>query len=627
MLYLQPIYILLCMTKRVKHLGVGAVLLLGFLVIFFLSQRGGESAPSYSSFMVEKQTLVQSVNETGTVTADVDVSYGWEVSGRVASVLAEVGDIVSSSVTIATLENTAQRATLSEAQARLAAAQAALNLEIAGPSSERRDQSQAEIDQAQASLDEAKVQLEATKITAENSVESAHIALEKAKSSLNNQSDINSEEVRAAYEDAVQEMESSILVALDALITYSNIQYTYDELNGGEQRALKIASKKAAVLKSLVGASNAGSWQASGIVSAKGGLRGEVEALARELDPDFSDVDRLTTETISVLRSLDSALDEMLLALNSVTSAGATDKTTLDTERAAVDAAIVSMLTVQQAIASTKVNNQSTGDQNQLSFEQAEIDLRSATRKAQQDIASAEALVAVREAALRQREASHAFLIAPPRNVDIARLRADVSRERANVERAQNDVQKTELYALAPGVISDIKVEVGENVTANQAVVTIISSELGIDVDVSESDIAKVAVDDVVMITLDAFGDEQTFQGHVSTVEPAETEISGVIYYKTEIIFDDGQEASIRPGMTANIEILTDRKEGAIAIPQRAIIRDDSGQKVVRVLTNPETVSYDIRPVETGIKGNDGLIEIVSGLAVQDEVITFLSEE
>ena len=88
------------------------------------------------------------------------------------------------------------------------------------------------------------------------------------------------------------------------------------------------------------------------------------------------------------------------------------------------------------------------------------------------------------------------------------------------------------------GRLATLDVEIGENVSANQEVVDIVSPQLTVEVDISESDIAKVSVDDPVSMTLDAFGEDMVFTGTVASVDPAETEISGVIYYKTKILID-----------------------------------------------------------------------------------------
>jgi hypothetical protein len=75
--------------------------------------------------------------------------------------------------------------------------------------------------------------------------------------------------------------------------------------------------------------------------------------------------------------------------------------------------------------------------------------------------------------------------------------------------------------------------------------------------------------------------------------------------------------------MTANIDILTEQKNGVPSLPQRVLIRRDA--KVFAQTSESLTVVPDVLPVEipivTGLRGSDGYTEIVSGLQVGDKVI------
>ena len=82
------------------------------------------------------------------------------------------------------------------------------------------------------------------------------------------------------------------------------------------------------------------------------------------------------------------------------------------------------------------------------------------------------------------------------------------------------------------------------------------------------------------------------------------------------------EDSRIKPGMTADITISTAQKENVIAIPQRAIIRQD-GNKFVRVARG---TAIEQVQVQTGLQSSDGTIEILSGIAEGDRVITFFPE-
>lgn len=613
------------MTKRRKGLLIGGLILL-VIVLGAMMRQSRSAAVEYSSVTAEQQDLLQTVSETGSVVADLAVEYGWEMSGRVIRVDKEVGDDVTAGDVIAQLENTQQRARLSEAQSRLASAQAALRLELAGPSNEQRAQSAAGVAQAEATLQQARVDLEKTIINSNASIRSAEIALADAEAALTNTGNTNQQAIDAAYQDGLQEANGAVIDSLSAMAVMSNIQHSYSDLTNSSATALQLATKKGQAVQALVGVPNAGKWRTDQIVNERGGVRGDVDRLLGQLNPDEAAIDRLLLDTQDMLNKMKAALDEMVVSLNATPDSSSTDKTSINTERASIDTELTAIVNAQQGISSAKLSDQSGSDTKQLAFEKATIDLDNAIQRAEQDVAASEAVVQVREAALQQSQAAYDALVAPPRDVDVGSLRANVSRELASVRQYQEDFDKTSLKALSDGVISELAVEVGENITANQQVVTIISPTLSIEVDVSESDIAKVAIDDPVMITLDAFGDDVLFNGHVLRVEPAETEISGVIYYKTDIVIDDADGRNIRPGMTANIDIETDKVENVVVVPQRAIL-EENGDRYVRIVTNAEKGEFEKKEVTLGLRGDSGLVEVKTGLRAGEEVVTFVKEE
>ncbi|MDQ5938876.1 MAG: HlyD family secretion protein, partial [Patescibacteria group bacterium] len=133
---------------------------------------------------------------------------------------------------------------------------------------------------------------------------------------------------------------------------------------------------------------------------------------------------------------------------------------------------------------------------------------------------------------------------------------------------------------------------------------------------VPESDITKLKVGDTVEITLDAFGNDQIFNGTVTFIDPASTVISEVIYYKVTVGFNVKDE-KIKSGMTANLTILTNSKDNILVVPSRAVsARGD--ERFVEVLENNQAVEKE---VQVGLKGDDGLWEISSGLNAGEKII------
>jgi len=85
-----------------------------------------------------------------------------------------------------------------------------------------------------------------------------------------------------------------------------------------------------------------------------------------------------------------------------------------------------------------------------------------------------------------------------------------------------------------------------------------------------------------------------------------------------ELTKDDDR---FKSGMTANIDIISQKKDNVLTVPQRAII-SKNGQRFVKILQNE--ASHEIE-VKTGLKSSDSYIEILQGLNLGDQVI--VSEE
>ena len=180
-------------------------------------------------------------------------------------------------------------------------------------------------------------------------------------------------------------------------------------------------------------------------------------------------------------------------------------------------------------------------------------------------------------------------------------------------------------------MVTEVNVSAGEQTSASEPEVKMLATEnYEIEVDIPESDIAKVTVGDRSEIVLDAFTDEDLFEGTVTTINPAQTEIQDVIYYRVTVSFAAQQPAGvsglveqIKPGMTADVTIETDRKENALVIPSRAI-KEKNGDKVVTVLENGQAVD---KVVTIGLRGDEGFVEILTGLQAGDEIVTFVRNQ
>lgn len=196
---------------------------------------------------------------------------------------------------------------------------------------------------------------------------------------------------------------------------------------------------------------------------------------------------------------------------------------------------------------------------------------------------------------------------------------ASVKSYGAAVANIQAQLAKNVLHAPISGIITVQDAKVGEIAGAGVSLVSVISdTQLKIEVNIPEADIAKIRIGDTAKVTLDAYGNDVVFAAKVTMIDPAETLVEGVATYRTTLQFTK-KDSRVKPGMTANIDILTEKKEGVLFLPTRALVRKDGAQFVL-VDRGPEADPEE-RRVEVGVRGSDGNTEILSGLTEGETVV------
>ncbi len=225
----------------------------------------------------------------------------------------------------------------------------------------------------------------------------------------------------------------------------------------------------------------------------------------------------------------------------------------------------------------------------------------------------------------------------------------------SSVQQSRDNLARTSIFAPRDGTISKLSVELGERVvgTAQMAGTEIVRvanlNNMEVVVDVNETDIVKVNVGDSTIVEVDAYL-KREFKGVVTEIaNTAENAMSvdQVTNFKVKVrilpeSYQDLTEnkpenySPFRPGMTATVDIVTDKKENIIGVPISSIVikTDTTSNKKKRVKEKKtaNTEKFEcvfikdgeeakLRVIKTGIQ-DDTNIEIISGLNVDDEVIT-----
>ena len=314
-------------------------------------------------------------------------------------------------------------------------------------------------------------------------------------------------------------------------------------------------------------------------------------------NPSYDEIDAAFSPFLSYLKiirdGLDLAGDLMdLVILHSEYSQTRwdTDKANIETGRTTINSAITDVISVQQAVNNQKITNQTNVNSAKSTHNKAKADLEE--------------------------------LEAPSRTVDTAIYQADVDKYWANMNEYSQKLKDTSIIAPFNGTIAKIDGKIGEVISANDKVIISLISPgvFQIRADISEADISKVDTEDSVEIILDAFPEEKWI-GQIIEVEPGETVIEAVVYYRIKILFKEISD-KLKSGMSADVIIQTDKKENVLYVPYRAIVFKDD-KKIVRVLKGKKIEEVE---VETGLRGSEGEVEIISGLEEGQEVVTYIKK-
>lgn len=187
---------------------------------------------------------------------------------------------------------------------------------------------------------------------------------------------------------------------------------------------------------------------------------------------------------------------------------------------------------------------------------------------------------------------------------------------KASLEAAKIQLGYSFIRTLLTGIISQRPVETGDTVLIGSHIATVIKPDkLYVKTTIDEVDAERVSLGQAVAITIDAFPG-RIFDGKVIRVSPIvlgvkqETRTFEVRIGFTEI------EKRLKPGMSADIEIVTDTLKGVLYVPSNSVV-ERKGKKMVYIVDNRRA---RIVPVEIGIS-TWNYIEIKKGLKEGDRII------
>jgi len=574
--------------KKKKIIIISSIIII--LIIILISVFTKKDDNEYTFAQVERNNLIQTVNETGTIKSVDEIELSFQNNGKIDKILVSIGDQVSSTQILAELDHSDLDIDTREKYARLEMTQANLNKLLAGATEYEISVYEANVNQAKTNYQSTIKELDTTRANVKEAIFQAEI---------NKDTGINNEKMSSL--NIVKTNLTKAKTALDEINTI---------LEDTELENL-LSVKNKTYLFQTQSNYNLG-------LSLIDDAQAQIDIANNSLTEE--DINNALDESINALNKVFTALNNCYDALeNTITSAGFTItelntyKTNISTQLTTISTSISTVETAKQDLNDTILSTTNA--------------LSTAIISGEQQIASMETKVNSYYESWQVAQKELEKLKAPPAYQDIALAKAEVKQAQAVLDAVRNNIEKSIIKTPIDGQITKIEKNVGEQISANQTMIYLLAdNNLEVEIDISETDINKINQNDPVKITLDALSDEIEIPAIVYDIEPAETIIQDVIYYKIIIHLDTPENLinQIKPGMTANATITTAEKENALVIPSRAIIEKNGNGKFVRILEQKKVREI---PIKTGLYGDNGLVEIISGLEENQEIITYIKEK
>jgi len=207
--------------------------------------------------------------------------------------------------------------------------------------------------------------------------------------------------------------------------------------------------------------------------------------------------------------------------------------------------------------------------------------------------------------------------------------------KKSKLEEVEQQIRMCTIYATQPGFViyptssrpwrSENPIQPGTTVRRYQELLNLPDfNYLGVDVQVHETNIKKIKAGQKAIVKIDAFPDK-VFEGTVKKVSLMPDAMMKFLnpdlnVYSTQVSFDK-KYGLLKPGMSAQVEIIVDKKENVIAIPVVSVFFKD-GKSYCYVLKGNRIIQREIKIGES----NDRMVEVKKGLK-EGEIIVMMPEK
>jgi len=573
-------------------------------VVVMRNRRNHDQQPTIKTGKVDRGSITTTVSATGTLQPLTTVEVKSNVGGSVVYLGVDEGDRVSAGQVIARIDPSDSQTNLEQSQADLVG-------------------SRARVAQARENLAMQRRQTAAQIVSAEQAVETAKLRLAQAEKAAELQTTTSS----TAIEQAQQALESA-RVRLAQSVEQAEIQPRLSESSIAQAKSSLAAAKasyqqtKSATVPQLL----------AGVQASLDQAKANYDFAGKNLERQ----QQLLAKGFVARSQVDAAEQSYLVAKAQLETAKKKFDTANDDAQQTQEAAQARVDQADAALKNAEINrSQDTLKEHDVaaaraSVKQAEAGLKTAQANQIQNSLKEDDVAAAR-AALKQSQSSldnaraNAFQIGM-KEKDITQAMAQVTRSEASVTNALTQLGYTTITAPRDGIVIKKYIDPGSIVTAGRsslggtgAGISLVDladiSRMFVLVNVDETDIAQIALQQEVDITIDAYPNE-LFTGYVTKISPQTVADQNVTTVPVTVEIE-APDLRLKPGMNATCDFITAKRRDVLRVPNSAVIEGDR-DITVTVMQNGK---QEARPVEVGLADND-YTEILSGLKEGDEIVT-----
>ncbi len=226
----------------------------------------------------------------------------------------------------------------------------------------------------------------------------------------------------------------------------------------------------------------------------------------------------------------------------------------------------------------------------------------------------------------------------------LAAAKAQVAQAKYAVDSARYDLDRTTIYAPIDGIVLERRIDPGQTVAAAFQTPVLFRlandlSQMELKVSIDEADIAQIHEGQRARFDVDAYPGRE-FNATIKSVRIASQIVAGVVTYNA-ILSVDNRDNRLLPGMSADVQIITKKVQGAWIVPRAALLYEPVKVKK-RVSFGPrnaQKANFDTRPhfwvlrsgkpkkIYITVKGTDGSHAAVTSPALHEGDRVVLAQE